>query len=102
MSLKGLQLEELGCRQELWKGDGHNKDSVMLSHHAGVSWFVHSYLHDFSVAYVQGLSAAAVQILHDQLQIKDSYQVRKDGNLMVTQIGGTFCCVFFFLLLHQQ
>lgn len=39
-------------------------------HRAGfrASWLIHSYLHDFSVAYVQGLSAAAVQILHDQLQ----------------------------------
>lgn len=31
-------------------------------------WLSLSYLHDFSVAYVQRLGAAAVQILHDQLK----------------------------------
>lgn len=74
VSLKALQLEELGCRKELRRRQGQNRGSVMpeARHRAGfrVSRLVHSYLHDFSVAYVQGLGAAAVQILHDQLQNK--------------------------------
>lgn len=32
VSLKGLQLEELSCREELWSGDEQNQDSVMLWH----------------------------------------------------------------------
>lgn len=43
VSLKGLELEEFGCREEL---------------------------HHFSVAYVQRLSASTVQILHDQLKYR--------------------------------
>lgn len=75
VSLKGLQLEEFGCREEL---EGDSKATQNEAHGSGLEmlinlwlsgiWFNLSYLHDFCVAYVQRLAASAIQILHDQLK----------------------------------
>lgn len=68
VSLKSLELEELGSREELQgkktSTEAEGQETLM---NTGLCRSL-SYLHDFRVTYVQRLGASAVQILHDQLK----------------------------------